>query len=182
MKRPARWNLLIIVIHWISALVVIGMFASGLWMVDLSYYSDWYKTAPHWHKSTGLLLAAATLVRVLTRVAGTRPPEHGAGWEKWLGRLGHLALYTLLFSLFTSGYLISTADGRGIDVFNWLTVPGAGAFVENQEDIAGDIHFYVAWALIIVASLHALAALKHHFINRDTTLRQMFGVSTTSRN
>lgn len=182
MTRLPRWNFLIIVIHWVTALVVIGMFASGLWMVDLSYYSDWYKTAPHWHKSTGLLLAAVTLGRVLSRIIGTRPPHHGARWEKWLGRLGHFALYVLLFSLFMSGYLISTADGRGIDVFNWFTVPGAGAFVENQEDIAGDIHFYVAWSLIIVASLHALAALKHHFINRDATLKQMFGFNTTKRN
>ena len=179
MRTPTRWNVVIILIHWISALVVIGMFASGLWMVDLTYYSNWYNKAPHWHKSVGLLLATLTVVRIVTRIISKRPPHYGASWEKWLSRLGHLALYALLLSLFMSGYLISTADGRGIDVFNWFTVPGAGAFVENQEDIAGDIHFYVAWSLIIVASLHALAALKHHFINRDATLRQMFGFTTS---
>lgn len=45
--------------------------------------------------------------------------------------------------------------------------------VENQADIAGNIHFYTAWGLIILAGLHAVAALKHHFINRDNTLRKM---------
>ncbi|GGW78024.1 cytochrome b [Alteromonas halophila] len=181
MKAPLRWNLNIIVIHWLSAFVVIGMFASGLWMVDLTYYSDWYKTAPHWHKSVGLLLAAVTLLRVSVRVGSSRPPEHGATWEIWLGRLGHLALYGLLFTLFASGYLISTADGRGIEIFNWVTVPGAGAFIEQQEDIAGEVHFYVAWSLIILASLHALAAFKHHFFNHDQTLKQMLGF-TSSKN
>lgn len=175
MSSPTRWSYTIVTIHWVTALVVIGMFASGLWMVDLSYYSDWYKTAPHWHKSTGLLLAAVTVFRLLARLLGKRPPEHGKAWEKAVARLAHVALYLLLITLFVSGYMISTADGRGIEVFNWVTVPGAGSLVDNQEDIAGDIHFYVAWSLIILASLHALAALKHHFLNRDATLRQMFG-------
>ncbi|WP_205351954.1 cytochrome b, partial [Vibrio cholerae] len=50
-----HYNLVTRSIHWISALVVIGMFAVGTWMMDLSYYSEWYRTAPHWHKSVGLL-------------------------------------------------------------------------------------------------------------------------------
>lgn len=58
-------------------------------------------------------------------------------------------------------------------MFNWFTMPGAGALFENQADIAGNIHFYTAWGLIILAGLHAVAALKHHFINRDNTLRKM---------
>ena len=82
-------------------------------------------------------------------------------------------MYLLLFGLFISGYLISTADGRAIDIFNWVSVPAFGELIENQEDVAGDIHFYLAWTVIIVAALHALAALKHHFINKDDTMKQM---------
>lgn len=171
-----KWPRTIIAIHWISALTLIGMFASGLWMVDLTYYSDWYKTAPHWHKSVGLLLLAVTGFRLLKRIFSTRPPVHGNAIEQRLSKLGHCALYTLLLLLFTSGYLISTADGRAIDVFNWFSVPALGELIENQEDIAGDIHFYLAWTLIIVAAGHAIAALKHHFINKDDTLKQMLSL------
>jgi cytochrome b561 len=78
-----------------------------------------------------------------------------------------------LLSLFISGYLISTADGRAIEVFNWVSVPALGELFENQEDVAGDIHFYLAWTLIGLAVVHALAALKHHFINKDDTMKQM---------
>ncbi len=76
---------------------------------------------------------------------------------------------------FVSGYLISTEDGRGIDVFDWFTMPGAGALFSHQADIAGDIHLYSAVVLISLAALHAIAALKHHFINKDNTLRKMIG-------
>ena len=74
-----------------------------------------------------------------------------------------------------TGYLISTADGRGIEVFELITIPAYGAIIENQEDIAGLVHKWLAYLLIALASLHALAALKHHFIDKDNTLNRMIG-------
>jgi cytochrome b561 len=169
----AKWPLTIIILHWVSAIVVIGMFASGLWMVDLTYYSDWYKTAPHWHKSVGLLLLFVTVFRLLTRFMSVRPPTYGSKTEKMLSKVGHGLIYLLLLTLFASGYLISTADGRGIEIFNWFSVPSLGEFFDNQEDLAGEVHFYLAWSLIGLAVLHAGAALKHHFFNKDDTMKQM---------
>ncbi|GMM72022.1 cytochrome b [Alteromonas gracilis] len=169
----SRWPRLVVFLHWITAFAVIGMFASGLWMVDLTYYSDWYKTAPHWHKSVGLLLVAITVLRLATRAFTSRPPSLGSATEKKLSRLGHTLLYTLMIALFASGYLISTADGRAIDVFNWFAVPAVGELFNNQEDLAGDAHFYIAWSVITISMIHMLAALKHHFINKDDTMKQM---------
>ncbi|MEH0664842.1 cytochrome b [Vibrio scophthalmi] len=175
--RVKNYNGVARAIHWVSALVVIGMFAVGLWMVDLSYYSEWYKTAPHWHKSVGILLALVTLFRFVWKNVTASPKVEGAKIEILGAKLAHLAMYALLLTLFVSGYLISTEDGRGIEVFGWFTVPGMGAFFEGQADTAGQIHFYAAWALILLAAVHALAALKHHFINKDNTLRKMIGAS-----
>ena len=169
----SRWPQLVVFLHWITAFAVIGMFASGLWMVDLTYYSDWYKTAPHWHKSVGLLLVAITVLRLATRAFTSRPPSLGNATEKKLSHLGHTLLYTLMIALFASGYLISTADGRAIDVFNWFAVPAVGELFNNQEDRAGDAHFYIAWSVITISVIHMLAALKHHFINKDDTMKQM---------
>jgi cytochrome b561 len=72
-----------------------------------------------------------------------------------------------------SGYLISTADGRAIDVFNLFSVPALVSGFDNQEDIAGLVHQIIAYSLIALVVLHALAALKHHFIDRDRTLKRM---------
>lgn len=168
-----RWPRRIVILHWVSAFTVIGMFASGLWMVDLTYYSDWYKTAPHWHKSVGLLLFAITALRLMARAATSRPPSFSNTVEKTLSHVGHALLYTLMIALFISGYLISTADGRAIDVFNWFSVPAFGELFENQEVIAGDAHFYIAWSLIVLSTIHVIAALKHHFLSKDDTLKQM---------
>lgn len=172
-----HYNRTLQMIHWLSAIVVIGMFAVGIWMVDLSYYSTWYQEAPHLHKSVGILLAALTIFRIVWKAVTLSPKIDGAAWEKVSAKLAHGFIYLDLFVLFVSGYLISTEDGRGIDVFNWFSVPGAGALFDGQSDLAGLIHVYAAWTLIGVAVLHALAALKHHFINKDNTLRKMIGAS-----
>ncbi|WP_367989889.1 cytochrome b [Vibrio sp. NTOU-M3] len=171
------YNLTARTIHWLSAIVVIGMFGVGLWMVDLSYYSEWYQTAPHWHKSIGIILAAVTLFRLIWKFVTVSPSVEGHAYEILGAKLVHIAMYGLLATLFISGYLISTEDGRGIDVFGWFTVPGLGALFEGQSDLSGTIHFYAAWALMILAGLHAIAALKHHVINKDNTLRKMIGAS-----
>jgi cytochrome b561 len=162
-----------ILLHWLSALAVIGLFAVGLWMVDLDYYNQWYQTAPHWHKSVGLCLAAITLIRLGWNLFQTKPAPLGKGFEIVIARIAHWVLYVLLFCIFVSGYLISTADGRGIQVFNWFTVPSFGELFAHQEDFAGRIHEWLAFGLIGLASIHALAALKHHFLYKNKGLRRM---------
>lgn len=162
-----------ILLHWLSAVVVIALFAVGFWMVDLNYYSEWYRTAPYYHKSVGLLLAFIILFRVLWRSRQINPKPLGKPFENKAATLVHRLIYLLMFSLFISGYLISTADGRGIDVFDWFTVPSIGELIANQEDIAGLIHEWLAYSLIALASVHALAAIKHHMIDKDNTLKRM---------
>ncbi|KGJ99649.1 cytochrome b [Thalassotalea sp. ND16A] len=162
-------------LHWVSGLSIIALFALGFWMVDLTYYSQWYKTAPHWHKSLGILLLALTIVRLLVKVKQEKVlaiASH-SNLVKKASSFTHKALYLLMALVFVSGYLISTADGRAIEVFNWFSVASLGAFVENQEDLAGIIHRYVAYSLIALTLLHGLAALKHHLIDKDDTLKRM---------
>lgn len=168
------WGLPIASIHWLTAITVLTLFGSGLWMVGLTYYHDWYRTAPYLHKSLGLTLFFITLLRLFLILRTSRPPSFGRPIERLLSKAMHGVIYITLFGVFISGYLISTADGRGIEVFGLVIIPSMGKFINNQEDFAGVIHFYLAWLLIILAALHAFGALKHHFFDKDDTLKQMF--------
>ncbi len=162
-------------LHWLVAIVVFGLFAVGFWMVDLGYYDYWNKLAPHYHKSVGILLLTVMVFRVTWRYFNVKPeaPEVLTLKETKASHYMHIILYVAIFGMCITGYLISTADGRGIDVFNWFSVPSLGAFVEDQEDIAGNIHEWLSYGLIGLAVIHLLAALKHHFINRDDVLKRM---------
>jgi cytochrome b561 len=176
-NSPSHYGLVSILMHWLVAVVVFGLFGLGYWMVGLDYYSGWYKTAPDLHKSIGLVLFAVMLVRLLWRWLSPPPAalaNHGR-MTRLASTLGHGFLYLGLLLLMLSGYLISTADGRPIEVFGLFSVPATLTSIPNQEDVAGLVHEYLAWALVIFAGIHALAALKHHVIDRDRTLVRMFG-------
>ncbi|MBD2857801.1 cytochrome b [Spongiibacter sp. KMU-158] len=172
-----RYGAISIAIHWLMALGIIGLFGLGLWMSGLSYYDPWYKQGPFIHKSIGLILLALLVFRFFWRLANARPADAPSlkPWEKSSSHLVHWLLYGLMLTTMIAGYLISTADGRSISVFNWFEVPALISGLPEQEDIAGEIHEILAWAIVAVAGLHALAALKHHFLDRDNTLKKMLG-------
>lgn len=176
-NTSSRYGLVSVLLHWLVALAVFGLFGLGYWMVGLGYYDPWRQTAPDLHKSIGILLFAVMLLRVLWRLLSPAPvalASHGR-LTRLASALGHGVLYLGLFGVMISGYLISTADGRGIEVFGLFSVPATLSGIAQQEDIAGVIHEYLAWGLVIFAGVHALAAIKHHLIDRDSTLLRMFG-------
>ncbi len=176
MTTRQTYHPLHIALHWLMALMIPTLFGVGLWMTGLDYYSSWYKTAPDLHKSFGLLLALLLVLRLIVIAWRGKPaalPGHKV--QQAAAHAAHMLMYLLLVGIVVSGYLISTADGRGIPVFNLFEVPSLGALFTDQADIAGDIHLYLAWTLVLLAAVHALAALKHHFIDKDNTLKRMLG-------
>lgn len=160
--------------HWLMALVIVAMFALGIWMVDLDYYSPYYHSAPDLHKSVGILLLIALALRFGWRLASIKPADDElTSFERTAARVVHWGFYPLLLALMVSGYLISTADGRPIDVFGLFSIPSPG---ENKglEDTAGEVHAWLAYSVIVLAAVHAAAALKHHVIDRHRTLSRMW--------
>ncbi len=168
-----------ILMHWISALAVVGLFGLGIYMVELTYYDPLYNRLPFLHKSIGLLHALVFAFWVGWRLANPWPaPVPGTGaLETRAARLAKHAFYWLIALVIASGYLIPTADGAPISVFGWFEVPALVTGLPRQEDLAGAIHRYAAYALLALAAVHAAAALKHHFVDRDATLRRMLGMS-----
>ena len=168
-------------VHWIMALAIPTMFALGLWMVTLNYYSPYYRTAPDIHRSVGMLLLILLVLRFLWRLANPKPDDAELSpLERVASRAVHWGFYPLLFALMVSGYLISTADGRPIQVFNWFSVPSL-IHKKGLEDAAGEVHEVLAYVTMLLVVLHAAAALKHHFIDHSSILKRMWsGPPSTS--
>lgn len=176
-NSSSRYGLVSILLHWGVAVAVFGLFALGLWMVGLGYYDTWRKAGPDLHKSIGITLFAVMLIRIVWRLFSPAPSPL-ASYGKWTrigAHVGHVFLYVGLFAVMFAGYLISTADGVGIPVFNLFEIPALVSGLPEQAETAGWIHLYLAWVLVVFAGLHGLAALKHHFIDRDVTLKRMLG-------
>ena len=170
-----------IVLHWVIALTVIGQFSIGLYMVSLNYHSPLYHTLPDYHKAVGILLAAVLVFRALWMVLNHRPQAASgvAPWEHKISRVVQWLMNLLLFVVVVMGYLMSTAAGDSIDVFGLFEIPASVTSIEQQEDWAGNLHYWFALSVIALATLHGLAALKHHFLDKDRTLKRMFGIKET---
>ena len=175
-----RYGIISISLHWIFAIAVYAMFGLGLWMVTLSYYDGWYHQAPELHKSIGVLLMMGLVIRVIWRHISPPPaaPKTHSKFTRISAVAAHITLYALLFAHQISGNLISTAEGKPISVFGIFDVPATLADAGSQADIAGVIHLWLAWSVVILSVLHGLAALKHHFIDKDDTLKRMLGRSS----
>jgi cytochrome b561 len=162
------------IVHWVMTVAIIGMYVLGLWMVDLNYYSPYYRSAPDLHRSVGMLLLAALVVRFVWRLFNDKPSdEELSRFERFTSQIVHWGFYLLLLALMVSGYLMSTADGRPIEVFDWFSVP-ALVHDKGMEKTAGEVHELLADITMILVLLHAAAALKHHFLDRSRVLTRMW--------
>ena len=177
-----KYGLISQLFHWIMAITIIGMFGFGLWMTELDYYDQWYQDAPQLHKSVGVLLFGVWILRVGWRTFSQKPQHPSlAPWEKHLSLLIHNSLYILILLMIVSGYLIATGDGHSIEVFSWFDIPSFYT-QKGLEDSASDLHEIFAFTLIGVATLHGIAALKHHFVNKDNVLTSMLPLNKKKTN
>ena len=160
-------------VHWLMALAILALYGLGLWIDDLDYNDPLYNTIPHIHESIGIILVAALVFRFAWRLWDTEPRDDDLKpYERTGAKIVHWGFYPLILAVLVSGYLISTADGRGVSVFGWFEVP-ATLPGRHQEDVAGEIHEILADVVIAIAALHTAAALKHHFIDGGGSLRRM---------
>lgn len=176
-NSSTHYGLIAQLLHWSIALITLSLFALGLWMVELDYYDAWYQRAPWWHKGFGIFVFGLVLFRLGWKLVSPSPAslDSHKTWEKISAKAAHHTMNLLLLLIGISGYLIVTAKGDPVEVFNWFSIPAVITGIPKLEDLAGDIHFYLACALIAIVIIHALAAIKHHVIDRDATLRRMTG-------
>jgi len=162
-------------LHWLIALMIIGLFAFGLYMVELplspqklKYYS--------YHKWAGVTVFLLVLLRLLWRITH-RPPELPAGmpgWQVKAAKAGHHLLYLLMVIVPLSGWLMSSAKGFQTVWFGVLPLPDLLSKDAGLGDALLWVHRLLNWLFMAVVAGHVAAALKHHFIDRDGTLARMW--------
>lgn len=176
-NNQTHYGLVSMGLHWLMAITFIGLFAFGLYMVELDYYDPWYHQAPDLHKSIGITMVLLMIFRFVWNVSQTKPNARDANTiSNQAAHWAHRFFYVLVLMLFISGYLISTAKGKPIDVFGLFEVPAVFSEDSKRGDLAGDIHFYIASSFIFLATVHAAAALYHHFYLKDSVLKRMLTI------
>lgn len=162
-------------LHWVMAILMILMLAAGLVMSDIEDPAL-KGTIYGLHKATGILVLFLAGVRLLWRFSHAVPAISAAlpQWQRWGARLAHWGLYGVMFMLPLSGWSMSSAAGYPVSFYGLFTVPDLVAKSSGLADIFKDIHEVSANAFIALLVAHLGAALYHHFILRDDTLRRIW--------
>ncbi|MBS0449313.1 MAG: cytochrome b [Proteobacteria bacterium] len=167
----ARYDRLSILLHWLTALLVIALWALGE-SIDLFPKGAPRIGARSTHIACGALLGLVLLWRAWWRRSGgvhLQPAD--AGWMGAAATLTHRLLYVLLFATVLLG--LTNAWVRGDQLFGLYKIPSFAPDDRGLRESIEDFHGFAANTLLIVAGLHAAAGLFHHLVLKDAVLRRM---------
>ena len=175
-NNTQRWGSVSIGLHWITALLIIGLSIVGLLMTELPN-SPLKMQVYALHKSFGLTVLALTVLRLAWRfIAGTPTDLPGPRLQTLAAKAVHGLMYFLLLAMPLSGWLFNSAAGFPLRWFNLVQLPKLfTGYNPALKHLAHELHetgFYVLAALLLV---HAGAALFHHYVLKDDTLKRMTG-------
>ncbi len=159
-------------IHWLTAVLVIVLLVMGK---ALEIETDEPGNAVFfWHSSLGVLVFALAAVRIVWHLAGppAPPPTGMSRLGLMIAKSTHAALYVLLFALPLSGWLASSAENVAAPFFGIASIPAFQLRFMGKEGFE-ELHEVLGNILLVLASLHVLAALKHHFLDHDEVLARM---------
>jgi len=180
-NTPKRYGAIAIALHWGMAVLLILLIGLGLYMGSLpdAGYDTRKITLILVHKALGMVALALASLRLAWRVGNALPRlvDGMREWQKVAARFVHLLLYALMFALPLTGWVMSSAGGYPVTFFGWFEFPDITGPDEWLFHATLAIHHWLAYALAALLLLHAVAALHHHIVLRDDTLRSMFPVS-----
>ena len=172
-------------LHWLIALLIIGLVAVGKFMTGLDSDEPLRFTLTQWHKSIGITVLLLSVIRLIWRF-GHRPPAHPRGRppsQRRASELVHGLLYLCLFLVPISGWILVSVSPLNVetllfDVIPWPHLEPFASYTDKaiQVERYADYHELAGNVLLVLMLGHIGAALKHQFINRDAIMRRMWSL------
>ena len=172
-----RYGVIAQLFHWSIVALIITQFFLANKAEDLPLGPAKIATLAT-HKSVGMTVFGLAILRLIWRWFNPVPaaPASTPQWQRWAAHVSHWALYALIMITPLIGWLMSSARNFPVSWFGIVTLPD---FVEPDTaryEFFHETHEVLAQTLFVVAIVHAAAALKHHFFDRDNVLRRMLPV------
>ncbi|MBW5290734.1 MAG: Cytochrome B561 [Candidatus Ruthia sp. Asou_11_S2] len=171
---------LTVLLHWVVGLVIITLAVIGVYMSE----NEVFALYPI-HKSIGVLIFAVIVIRIYWRFVNgwLQPVANYTKIEYNLSKIVHWVLIIATIVMPISGFIMSGAGGYGVSVFGLEIVaanfdPVAKKAIAHNAALASFMsgtHANAGWTMIIAIFLHLAGAIKHHFMDKDSTLKRMLG-------
>jgi cytochrome b561 len=171
-----RYGAIAQLFHWGIVALIVTQFILASKAADLPDVAKLTTLATH--KSVGMTIFGLAILRLIWRWFNPVPsiPSGVPRWQQLAAHISHWTLYGLILVQPLIGWLMSSARGFSVSWFRLVTLPD---FVEPNKaayEFFHEMHEILALTLLCVAIIHAAAALKHHFYDRDNVLRRMLPI------
>ena len=177
-NSATRFGAISQLLHWLVVALLILQFTLGWTAADLPAGLAKLTLLAR-HKSFGMTILMLALLRWAWRLANPVPdlPTTLRPYERVLARVTHALLYVLVFAMPVTGWLMSSAANFPVSWFHLFTWPNLIAPDKGLVDGLKEVHEALSVALATTITVHVLAALRHHFVLKDDTLRRMLPFS-----
>lgn len=185
-NTPASFGLVAIVFHWTIALLFLAQLALGYFLsrdIDPVLQFNLFQ----YHKSIGFLVLALAAPRFIWSVFSRKPRalDGGGMASRLAARSAHAALLFLTLAVPLAGWAVASTSPLQIPsyVFDLVVVPGLPMAISDQaEAFWTEVHATLAYLAAVIVVLHVAAALWHHFVRKDPTLRRMIAFRAAADN
>ncbi|WP_158803934.1 cytochrome b [Acidisoma sp. L85] len=168
-----RYDGFTVALHWATAALVISLFALAEIWGFVPHGTPLRRGMQSLHISLGVLLTMIFVARLAWRLShGRRLPRFLSRPEHLTATMMHLLLYALLTVQIALGLLFA-GSGRVLKIFWLVPISPLLSLDRATRTTVIHLHDYVAWSIIGLAGMHALAALSHHYIRGNGVLRRM---------
>ena len=168
-----RYSSTAIALHWITAVLIVANLLLGLSMVPMPLSPQklqWYL----WHKGIGVTVFLVTALRLAWRtVHPAPPPVDMPAWQQRAAEWSHALLYVLMLVTPLTGWIYSSATGVQVVYLGLIELPDLVSKDRALASVLRIVHISSNVAMFGIIALHAAAAFKHHFVDRDAALLRM---------
>ncbi len=162
-------------LHWLIAVPVLALVPVGWYMSGLSEESILYWRLLELHETLGIGVFTMVLTRLAWRRISPNPelPSTLLPWERRTAGLTHAALVCALAIIPVLGFLFVASDGEPVELYGIVEIPPIGHWGKGLRETLFELHGYAAYGCAMLVAVHVLAALKHQFLDRRSSLRRI---------
>ena len=176
MNRPAPMPHSVITqtLHWLTAILVLAAFILGPEGSQQQVYAAANDFQRQWHETLGLSVFALSIMRLLWRFVDRRPtPVPAPPWMTMASKAVLVALYLLLFAVPLTSVTGAWLQGHALSFVGGMEVAPLLGLNDGLGSALAGLHSWLADSLLVVAGVHAAAAIYHHAMLKDDVLRSM---------
>jgi len=162
-------------LHWLIAVIMIALIGVGWYMVRLSDEDVWYWRLLDLHEAVGLSLFILFPLKLGWMVLSPNP-EYVPTLAVWERRVAAVVRWLFMLAILViplSGFFYVASNGEAVSLYDLITIPDIGGLTKETRDWLSDTHYYASYGCAALILVHLLAALKHHFIDLNNSLRRI---------